>query len=510
MPDGVAILQGSFELGIRRDFTKDRIGANAVWDLSDYVPELLGAPLRKRGAWEYKGSMTSPGGYVNALASVSMNGGRYNLAALSDGTVQRVTAGGSTWAVDGTTRNVGLLKQNPVFYFDDLFFPSYNGTQTMSRATETDVTAYTYTATYKPTYLTAWKNRLVGAVGERIIFGPPGDPNQTWDDDSVYIQTQQIKGLKALSTITLVFYEGHTERMRGSIPAGYPSVTNDDISFDVLFPEIGCLDAFSICDYLDMVIWADRNGVYMTEGAAPIDLTAKGGIKSLWRETLQPYTSDFDAGNIRVASGVYGEVLHVSITNTSTKTAIATFVCHLPSYRWWRYENCPFTCYAHADQSPTGGAKELFGGLVVPNGRVAELSHILEEPGNRTSDENGIVIQPTVTFPYHRFAAGAVTIADIYLGYALESANSQPILNVEATTDPQPVPTFTSFGDGDEYLAAEDLHGDADAGYHYRRIPVRQQGAGIGVKVSQVGESTDTRIYNLSASIIPQPGWSQL
>lgn len=510
MADGVSILQSSFELGVKRDRSKDRIGANAAWALYDYVPEHLGAPLRKRGAWEFKGSMTSPGGYVNALIQANFNGGRYNLANLSDGTVQRITAGGSTWAVDGTTRNVGALKQNPVMYFDNVFFPSYNGTQTMSRAGETTVSEYTYTSTYKPTYLTAWRNRLVGAVGERIIFGPPGSPDQTWDDDSVYQLDQPIRGLATVDTITMIFYDGAVLRMRGSIPAGYPSVTDDDIAFDMLFPEIGLVDAFSICNYVDMVIWADRAGVYMTEGAAPIDLTLKGGIKRLWAETLQPLTSDLDAGNIRVCSGVYGEFLHVTITNTSTLSHVATFVCHVPSYTWWQHRNHPFTCYAAAPKSPTGGGKELFGGLVTPIGRVAELSHMYEEPGNRASDENGYVIEPEIVFPYHRFSAGAMTIADVYLGYALEGEPGEASLHVDFTTDPDPNPTYDNFGDGDDVLRPADLSGEDDTGYHYRRIPVRKQGPGLGVRVKQQGESTDTRIYSLSAAVVPQPGWSQV
>lgn len=642
---GPQVLQNSFSNGIRRNRSKDSIGANSAWDLVDYIPDLKGAPLTKRGRWERKGVFSGSPSWINAGIFAHFNGGKYILVADAAGEVWRTTAGGSTWSVDGTTRDVGFLRQNPIMYFDDVFWPSPDGSQTMSHSNEVATTEYVQTSTFKPVYLIPWKNRLIGAVGERIVPGPPGDPGQPWDDDAVYVMDQRITGLATVATITMIFYEGHTDRLRGTTPAGY-DVVEGDFDFSLLWPEVGCMDAFSICKYNDAVIWADRNGVYLTDGAIPIDLTERGGIRDYWREVMEPLTGDIDNDNIRVACGMLaGDVLKVTITNHATQTHIKTFVCNVPARVWWTDSNHPFACYFPSAASPTGGNKELFAGTYVPTREVAELSHTFE-PG-QLADENGVDILPVVEYPYARFAAGTNVIVDAYLGYQLEGVplleegadtaaswlflpdstidmgnddilfeavdvgvggnllvisipgfatpdlplevtigndllqvgdtgiiiqlatdgaglitstvadvlallagdvdvsalitatlagtpnDGSAILDVNAITNPlsgggggtltpqkalhfefttQPMPrnvTYDDFNDGAEFLGAQDVHGEESDDYHYRRIPVRKTAPGIGVRVTQVVPSEETRIYNLSVETQPQPGWSQ-
>lgn len=636
------VVQDTFSLAIRRDRGKDQIGANAVWDLIDYIPDLLGAGLTKRGAWEKKGSWdpAAPEA-INAGIRADIGGTRYLLAAARNGDVWRVTQAGNTWTIDGTTVDVGLLKQNPVYYWDKVFFPSPDGTQDMSVADASTVVAYTDTTTYIPQYLVPWKNRLVGATGPNIVFGPPGDPAQAWDDLAVYPQVENIVGLAVVSSITMVFYEGRTERIRGTTPAGY-DVVEDDLIIDVLWPEVGCMDAFTICQYNDSIIWADKNGVYQTDGAAPIDLTERGGIKTYWREVMEPLASTYNAGNLRVACGMLGDLLHVTISNTNTMEVYKTFVCNVPTRQWWTYSNFPFFCYFPSPASPTGGGKELFAGGFAENQNVAEISHTLE-PGNRQADENDVDILPVVEFPYHRFAPGNATIHDLYLGYAVSGApllgatapfwlaegggdnddilftstlagvegelgpfiyvfliNNGPLsdpgfvtvsvvdpspggtvqITIQVPTDGAGLPSGTaqdiidlvaadadapdwivasvppgndgtgvystplpassslsggvagtpntqvlqvswsgdmkphgieveSYGDGAEFLGEVDVHGDADDGYHWRRVPVRKTFPGLSVTVAQVNPTDDTRIYALGLHAAREPNWSQ-
>ena len=512
---GPALLQSSFDLGIRRDRSKDRIGSNAAWDLTDYVPNRKGAPLASRGGWEQKGSFSGgTPGYMRAGIFAPFNGGRYLLAVNSSGVVYRTTAGGSTWTIDGTTRNVGALKQQPIFYFDDVFFPSPDGSQTVSRGSETTITEYTYnTASYRPTYLTYWKNRLIGAVAENIVFGPPGDPNQAWDDLGLYQQSQPIRGLATIRSATLVFYDGHTEIMRGSIPAGY-SVTDDDIRFDMLFTNIGCVDAFSITYWNDFVLWADRSGVYQTDGSAATDLTERCGIRDFWRTTMAALDSSFTAGDIRVSAGVYSDILHVSITNKTSHAHVATFCFDIDKQVAWRYTNTPFTSYFWNPFDP----HELYATAEITSGKVAELSHTLDSDSGYDQDvagsaSNGTAVLPVVEFPYHRFSQGAYRIVDVYVGYELDAADTT-YLDVDFTTDPTPLtpdaPAYSDYADGDQKLYPFDIHGSSDDGYHWRRVPVRLEGAGLGVKITQVGASAATRIYSLGATVIPREGWEQV
>jgi hypothetical protein len=502
----VSILQDTFELGVRQDRSKDRIGANAVWDLIDYVPYRKGAPLTRRGGWEQKGTFSGgTPGYIRSGIMAPFNGGRYLLAVNSSGVVYRTAWDGSTWAIDGTTRNVGTLKQKPHFYFDDLFFPSPDGTQTMSRSNEVQVTEYTYTATYKPTYLTSWKNRLIGAVGENIVFGPPGDPNQAWDDAALYVQTQPIKGLATVRTACLIFYQGHIDIMRGSIPAGY-DVVDDDIRFDSLFSNYGLVDAFSITYWNDLVFWADRAGIYFTDGAAATDLSDQAGIKQLWIETLLPYNAQFEAGTMRVTAGVYQDLLHISVVRLDTHAHVATFVIDLARKVAWRYENTPFTCYFENPFDP----HELYASAEINGGKVAELSHTILTDNPTDEDGANTPVEPVVEFGYFRFAHNYMRLVDLYLGYEIEDNVGSPELVVSYTSDPNPnTPTYANYSDGDETLYPEDLHGTTDEGYHWHRIPVRLEGAGLGVKVIQNNASDATRIYALGATVIQREGWEQ-
>lgn len=512
MASGPSLLQQSWALGERRDRSKDLVGTNAAWKLTDWVPDRKGSPLERRGGWEKKGTWGTGLGnisYINAGIFAPMNGGEFIIAVDEDGAVWRVTPGGATWNIDASTRNVGLLKQNPIFYFDDIIYPSFNGTQTMSRSNETTTSEYTFQtalpAGEKTTYLTQWKNRMIGAVNEKIYFGPPGDPNQAWDVASVYVQTQPIRGLWTVRAATLIFYKDRVEIMRGTVPAGY-NVTDDDIRFDSLFDDIGLYDAFSLCAWNDGVCWADLNGVYWTDGAAATDLTDLVGLRERYREVIDSRLADFNSGLIRIAAGVYADRLHVTFSKPSTSAYYETFVIDIPDRVAWEYSNLPFACYINSNF-------ELFAGGIQASGLVGEISHIYTE--NNPTDEFtvALAVLPVMESGYYRFSQGASRIVDVYLGYALEGAASQSLL-VQFTTDPHPGtpanPAFADYNDGDEYLSAVDLHGATAEGYHYRRIPVRLEGAGLAIKVSQLNSSTRTAIHNVSISVIPREGWEQV
>lgn len=503
------LLADRWNLGQRTDFPRAKIGGNALWKSYDAIPELLGAPLRKRGGWGKKQTFGGTPTYVRQVASGPFNGGHYLFAVTSSGQVYRIAHNGSSWAIDGTTRNVGALLQNPVFYWDEMFFPSYNGTQTMSRASETTVAEYTYTATYKPTYLTAWKNRLVGAVGERLLFGPPGDPNQTWDDDAVYVRSQPIKGLAVARTATMVFYDGHIERVRGSIPAGY-DVTNDDIVIDDMFVgafgnPLGLIDAHSICHWQDMVIWADRFGIYMTDGAAPLDLTAVGGVKKEWREAVLTYSTDR-----RVAAGVCNDVLFVSVTDLGDHAQEASFACHLPTRTWWRNTNMPFTSFAAYARD----AGEVIAACDLSTGLVATLTDIFEPTTYHSDNENaGTAVTPVIEFPFYALGGQPQRIIDLHIGYSIDdTASSTPTLDVSAALDPNPGASYVSYGNAgtQDNLPGDDLHGTASTGYRWRRVPIRAEANGIAPKVVLSGAADDLQIHAIGVTIQPHPGYRQV
>lgn len=501
-------LQTSF-VGMRRDMDRSQIGANYLWNLIDFIPNRREAPLDQRGPWGYAGSAFggSPGRVIG-LCDAPQNGGHYLLAVDSKGQVYRTN--GNTpgaWAIDGTTANVGAIAQNPIFFLDTVVFPSSDGSASLHLANENTVTTYSDCGvTHKPTRLTQWKNRLVGASGEYVIFGPPIGVTGTlsgvaWDENATYGVSQPIVAIQEIRGAIMLMYDGSIQRMRGTTPAGY-GITTDDIVREDLFGDIGCIDARSVTRWNDFVLWADKNGIYMTDGAAPVDLTEKAGLKRYYIDIMNSWTTSWV-----VASGVIDGLLIVSVYDTAGDTSIKTFVVDLTHRTMWHFQNTPFRCFAKREK----GLHETWAGVASINGRVATLSGIMRDTGG--TDANGTAISPLMESAYMRFGMGPQQVKELFVGYELNGAGSQ--LKVDWTLEPATDASYGNYlgtGDTSELLNPEDLAGATGAnGYHFRSVAVRDQGAGIAYRIQKNGSvATTCRIYNVAGTLFPQPGQRQV
>lgn len=501
MPSQPQLLQQDFTAGIRRNRSRDDLGAqrgaNVLWNSTDWIINRLGVPLGKRGGWSYAGSAFSGSpSRVRAIADAPMNGGHYLLAVDSSGQVYR-TAGATpgTWAVDGTTRNVGTLLQNPYFFLDTMIFPSPDGATTLSQANENTVTSYS-TGTFKPTYICGHYGRLVGTVNETLIFGPPGAPNQTWDDAAAYDLSQPTRGVWSSGVVLLVFYDGHIDRVTGHLPAGY-GVTTDDITIQPFSQDVGCIDAFTICGWQGTVIFADKHGVWQTDGVArPLDLCWAGGASDLYADFMSVY----DPTNHRVAAGIIQDLLVVSITNKTTNAAVDTLICDLPRRVWYRFSNCPFTCFARN----TRNAQETWAGVETVSGRVAALNSIFSPTSSNSSDANGTAVLPSFETAYYRFSATDARVHSVWMGYEIDYLSGQESstgLTITYATDPKAATTFT----GPTTFYPKDNHGTASKGYHWKNAKVRQASPGVAIKVTQTAASAKTSIHALGIEQQPLP-----
>jgi len=436
---GPTVLQSDFTAGIRRHRSRDdlgrSIGANVLWDSKDYIIGRLGVPLGKRGGWGYhSGTLASTPGRVRAICDAPFNGGHYLLAVEADGTVQRSASPFTSWAIDGTTQNVGAIKQNPIFFLDEVIYPSHDGATNMYKSNEVNVEVMTV-GSYKLEYIAWHRGHLVGTDGETLAYGPPGNPtNQAWDDAATYDLSQPGKGCVSIGGVLLVFGDSHTSVVRGRIPAGY-GVTTDDISIETFSAEVGCIDAFSITHWQGTAIWADRNGIWQTDGSAqPLDLTWQGGIKDLWLQTMQSYSTDW-----RIAAGIYSDLLFVTINNKSTNAFVDCFVCDLPRRVWYRMTNMPFTCFTQRSKNGV----QTWAGVESTTGRVATLSGILSPTSSNYQDANGTDVLPVFETAYYRFSPGPVRIHDTWLGFEADFLG-----NTAALTD-QNI-TYTAVKSGED------------------------------------------------------------
>lgn len=418
MPGKPRILQQSWSKGMRTDVAPEQVGENAAASIVDWIPDLLGAPLEKRGGWEYQGGTlivtgSTEADWITGLVHAPFNGGSQLVAVDNDGKVFRNAGPGATWTVEDDTSPsaVEAADQNPVFIRDSLVFPAATSAGSAYSGNEDSLAAFTGMTT-AITRVADYNGRAVGAYDETILFGPPGEPDtETWDADATYDRTQPVVGLWGIQGGLLVFHPGSVELLRGAIPIGYGIDDPNDTDVDIrtIFPDVGLLDAFSLCGWNDLVIWANRTGVFMTDGASPVDLTYHGEYKRAWVESLDGYGPTW-----RIAAGVFKDLLIINVLNAS-RTLVKCHVCYLPRRIWWQFSNMPFMTFAQS----RSGQDELWAGTSTTDaGRVAALGDILNAPGANGADANGTDILP-VAYSFHAFGAHPQTVHDVYLGYQI-------------------------------------------------------------------------------------------
>ena len=83
-----AVLQNTYKAGMKRDTAREALPQGALWNLVDFLPEVLGAVCRKRGGYGLR--LARPG----------------TLRELSAGIVAEYTAGQSVLALDGNAHLV--------------------------------------------------------------------------------------------------------------------------------------------------------------------------------------------------------------------------------------------------------------------------------------------------------------------------------------------------------------------------------------------------------------------
>lgn len=622
-----SLLQTDFTAGIRRSRARDALGrsqgANVLWDARDWIIGRLGVPLGKRGGWGYQGTVfpnddVTPS-WVVSMSNDPFNGGNYMRAIDHDLNIW-VSDGPSfaSWYVEHDYNNhsaiypaTGLPRQNGVFIGDGLFFPSADGT--LLGSTHNEIYGQDWNmaagAGDEVVYLTTHLNRLVGLdLHENLWFGNPIPDLATWDEDAKYNLSQPGTGLISTGKELLVFCNGRTYKVLGTIPAGY-GITQDNIEIQLFDGAIGCADAFSIVHWNTNAIWFDENGVWMTDGATyPLDLAWAGNALDLFREFMESYE---DRTTTRVACGVHSNMLVMTMTNVDDGTFIDCLVCDLPRRVWSRWENSPFTCFVRGAL----GQAETWAGIGAVEGRVATLSGVLNPEWANSSDADGTVVEPSFQTAFYRFGPQDSRIHRLFLGYEIEynpiaadyasvsgddftftaveigaggndidvvlvdtgvlttdvagtvitqgfeqgvstkqdiidyingdaasnalvvavvaggnesettiaeatysltggvdadiNPGDEVTLDVDYATDPRAEPDFESYASTLVELEPRDIHGVADAGYHWKPVNVRKAGAGIVTRVRQSGPSAKTSIHAIGVEQQQHPVHTQ-
>lgn len=484
------LLQSEFE-GMWRDAARDRLPEGKVWNSIDYIPTLVGAPLRQRGPWQYASPALTGGSSVLGLCRTPAYGaGEFNVAVTSDGGVDRFT--------DAAKTNIGTaftVAQNPVVHRSGtnwlVVILAASGSTTPKSwdgTTFGNLAGTPPQAIYGDVYLDrlAVANGTVGGTRYpgRVWLGPAGNAAGGWDTTYAFVDTSEpVLGLASLHSGLMVFHRNYLERITGtSVPS---SLTTGGLKLDRQ-AEIGVIDAQSITKYHDQVIWADVKGVYKTDGIAePVNLTAYAGMSEYWQDVILSLDS-----NYTMAGGVVRDTYILSVMNGTTPVDCLCY--DLRREFWFRFSNIPARCFARV---PGQTAEKVYMGMATAK-RVMSAYVLFHPDSGVATDDDGTAILPSVELPYYRPGFGLQQWKDIYISRDVRASGS-PVTTVSYVTDPSST-SYTSL--------APTL--SKTTRYKRQRIPIGKRNSGLGFKIAQSSAgSTDNRLYAIEADFAElEPG----
>lgn len=431
--------------------------------------------------------------WVESLGIYSFNGVLDEIAVfesiLAAGTISGIynsLSSGSSWTNKGAACTT---RQRPIFFNNELiilpdgvffFFPKKYDGGTVSVLSTADLPGVT------PIWGVAYKSRLVLADDTTLYFSDPLDP-ESYDVDSFVKVTDSITGLAALPNMIAIFSPGHCERLRGSTP---PSTTTDgDMTLEPAFAE-GCIDARSIVVFRDRMIWANLNGVHISDGAGIENLVESGGLRDYWHSIMQSYTSGWT-----FAGGIFKGHYVLSITDASG-AHVAAMVCDLSKKTWLFFNNLPVRMFSES----YGATAELLMALRT-HGYVGYFSPCFEPDSGSDSDADGTPVQPSLEFPIFRGGTGSSRWLELFLGVDFQSEAGH--LAVSYTTTPEGGDYNIPTGDTDPPIPAIITPTN---GYARVRVPIRAAANALGIKVEQVGAATKTSLFDLEARVRVREG----
>ena len=517
MAQPVSLIEGS--KAFARDFARDRMPRGYLWDMADWVPNLLDSELTSRGGWTWGsadlGTTVVAGKYVpykagDKLFVIGANGQLYDVALAAP------NAGTAVGAIP-------IPAQNPVMQRDWLFSLDQSQASAPVVITYTGgaptITTMSDATAPKARYGGVYKDRLVvgNLPGEeqQIRFSYPGfilkdDPNtgnpvtMKWDANSFINSSLAITGLGVMRAMILVFHAGSVERIRGSIPPGTDIAS--DMFLESLFDRAGCTDARSIAYWNDNCIFADERGIHLTDGSIVRNLISQAGLLYFWRTLYR--------NKLSIAAETYLD--YYVITVRRTDGIAVTLVVDLNRRTVFRFTNVDATCYIQA----VGAQEKLWFGRGSAN-RLGELSSCFFPVFTTTAnaDADGTAVLPSFETAWFRMGEeGRKRIRHAYMSYdvrapgtavaaqwrdepdlqdphAEEPKGNRPMVGLTATGTPIVSLDYIESPQDTSWTNAGSLQ--PTTAYRRQRLPVGKQPYGMAFRFQQLVPSAVTRIFDL-------------
>ena len=490
-------LQQSYKGGMKRDGAREQMAQGACWNVVDFLPEVLGALLRKRGGYRWASqdveALVSPAHAYSFPSGIvaEFSAGQSVLVNDALGKFYEIESLTSTEIIGGSA--IGC--RNPVFYNNMAIWPDRTGANApvkITRAGGTHTSAALGGSPPAGRYALVYKDVLwlAGSVAtpDRIYFSVAGNP-ESWDLTTKWWDVSYpITGLAALSNAVLVFSLQRTSRFRGSKPPPDPDFTVDDPVF-----EVGCTDNRSIQNYRDKCIFANAQGLYMTDGVALEDLTRVCGMKAWWRDVMKGREgfqtgSPYSLANWIIAGGIYDDFYFYSICRDDTGALIDAGMIDLTRYAWTRLSN--LNCQFFFDRLYP---QELFWNPRL-FARIGTISDIFAPTSTNEIDCTLENVFPYVETAFFAAEPGLKTFQDFFLTYDLtQSGVNNPALRVSYSLVPEAA-SYTAL--------VPDL---ALHGHNREHLEINIPGAGIAFRIEQVvAPATDTRLHEIEVAASPR------
>ncbi len=460
-----ATLQVSFEKGMRREVSRHMLPKDAAWDLRDVV--LGGAGLQERGGWTHASpdlsTIKATASYVVSGLVAPFSAGDQNLCVDEDGELYKITS--STVASDlgalGFPARIGRYYRELVIFSDywgNAYPKKYNGSTISALAGSPPLAKFS--CVFNDWFVLGGTS----ALPNRVYFSAAGNP-ESWDTSAAWIDADhKIKGLVTVNRAILIFTDHGIERLRGSIAPPGSDLTHDTLAVSQA-PYIT-----SIVQSGGYVMWANRDGVFMTDGASISDLTLDCGLKRYWQAIAT-------AGEETSYAGILSDRYYV-IT-----MAESAYVIDIPMRRAWRWSNIP------ARNFWSSGPYLYFGRSDAPY--VGELSSTLEKTAAVKNDANGTPVTSLIETLYYEGPTGLKTWRAVYPSYYLaDAASDNPTFQLSYILSPEST-SYTNVGSAQAETTEKTRS----------RVEVNKKSSGIALRLTRSNAAADFRFYGMDADV---------
>ena len=466
---------------MRRDGAREALPEGALWNIVDWIPEMLNARLRKRGGYTHASqnlaSVQPSASYVNAGIVAEYLAGQSILAFDEDGRAYEIES-------TSVTEDIGaaIITRNPLFYNDMVIVPSATAAaapKKITRAVGTHTIANLAGSPPSGQYGLVYKDVIWLSNGRTTYFSEAGNA-EVWDTTNKFMNVSYpITGYAGMSNAVLIFSKQRAARVRGSIPPPDTDFIVDDPVF-----EVGCTDNRSIAYYRDKVIFANAQGLYLTDGSVPEDITRLAGMKSWWRDVMkgrEGFSTGAEYSDVTwtIAGGIDGDYYLYTIMNGST--LVDSGMIDLTRFSWTRFANFDASFYF-----PRLYPQELFFGRRAQP-FVARTSPIWVPTAATKADGDGDPVLPVLETGYFEGEVGVKTLLRLFVGYDIrDAATDNPFLSVAYIDSPEET----------SYTVLTPNLTETSA-YIRQMLQMDVSALGLALKIEQSNPSADTRLYGI-------------